>query len=512
MMRPSFIPSMHPPPLTAHPIHTLDLHPQYWGPMGEGPLADTRNYPPEQRWDTLASDLGNTVLDKCPRWVIFAEGVGHCMVDSQVGCPSPSSVGQDVRVATWWGENLQGALRYPIKLKLPNKLVLSPHVYGPSVSNQPYFTEKGFPDNLPAIWRLQWGHIPLRSGTPVVLGEWGGRYEGADKVWQEKLAGFLADPANKIAGSFYWSLNPESRDTGGILEAWSKDAGQPDGRKLALLRRIPATHILTRAERRDGLAPMPPSPPHPNMPPHPPIPPSPHPPPPSPPPPPLPHPPYGAEAGAGWDGSRSAWVGTLKSADELRAERSGDYIGGGEGDELDAGGAGREPGLDGGAGGGAGGRGSTFLRRLSGGMALGLLLLASAKAWGSSLDLVILDRINAFYGRRYGREVESAVDYDELSFVSPKACGDGLSPRKVVVTAAANAHLEEAHAAATAPASEKEVVVLSRCSMMDSIKPPAPTNRSLSQPWAKPPLAQHSGVHPDSKKKASTCRRCYDFD
>ena len=62
--------------------------------------------------------------------------------------------------------------------------------------------DKGFPDNMPAIWRLQWGHIPHESGTPVVIGEWGGRLEGADKPWQEKMAAFLADPANRIAGSF----------------------------------------------------------------------------------------------------------------------------------------------------------------------------------------------------------------------------------------------------------------------------------------------------------------------
>ena len=79
----------------------------YWGPMGEGPLGDARTYPPSQRWDSLATSLGDFVLEQCPRWLAFVEGVGHCMVDSQVGCPAPSAVGQDVRVSTWWGENLQ---------------------------------------------------------------------------------------------------------------------------------------------------------------------------------------------------------------------------------------------------------------------------------------------------------------------------------------------------------------------------------------------------------------------
>ena len=108
-----------------------------------------------------------------------------------------------VATPTWWGENLQAAVRHPIKLKLSNKLVYSPHVYGPSVNNQPYFLDKTFPDNMPAIWQLQWAHVPHASDTPVVIGEWGGRFEGKDKIWQEKFAAFLADPANRIAGSFY---------------------------------------------------------------------------------------------------------------------------------------------------------------------------------------------------------------------------------------------------------------------------------------------------------------------
>lgn len=38
-------------------------------------------------------------------------------------CTSPSAVGQNLAVPTWWGENLQGAGRYPITLKsAPHKV------------------------------------------------------------------------------------------------------------------------------------------------------------------------------------------------------------------------------------------------------------------------------------------------------------------------------------------------------------------------------------------------------
>ena len=109
-------------------------------------------------------------------------------------------------VPTWWGENLQAATRFPIETRHANKVVLSPHVYGPSVHDQPYFREPTFPENMPSIWRLQWGRIPRdrSAAMPIVLGEWGGRYDGADRIWQNKMASYLSDPDNLIAGSFYW--------------------------------------------------------------------------------------------------------------------------------------------------------------------------------------------------------------------------------------------------------------------------------------------------------------------
>ena len=72
----------------------------YWGPMDEGPLAPSfyaSFYPLGQRWDTLAASLGDLVLEKCPRWLVFVEGVGHCMADQSNGpCTAPSAVGQQV--------------------------------------------------------------------------------------------------------------------------------------------------------------------------------------------------------------------------------------------------------------------------------------------------------------------------------------------------------------------------------------------------------------------------------
>ena len=227
-------------------------HGMFWGAADELRRQDAARpgaarqaafeYAEQDRWDTLASALGAHVLSLCPRWLIFVEGVGHCMQQTTAApaadangdataaaatgggpCQAPSAVDQRMSVATWWGENLQGAAQYPVALPLERKLVYSPHVYGPSVANQDYFNANGFPSNMPSVWALQWARIPTRedAGTPpVVLGEWGGRLEGKDATWQQAMATFLADSRNRIAGSFYWCLNPDSGDTGGLLTRW----------------------------------------------------------------------------------------------------------------------------------------------------------------------------------------------------------------------------------------------------------------------------------------------------
>ena len=46
-----------------------------------------------------------TVLGQCPRWLVFVEGVGHCM-NTEGACTAPSAVGQNLAVPTWWGENV----------------------------------------------------------------------------------------------------------------------------------------------------------------------------------------------------------------------------------------------------------------------------------------------------------------------------------------------------------------------------------------------------------------------
>ena len=61
----------------------------------------------------------------------------------------------------------------PVMLDTPNKIVYSPHVYGPSVAYQPYFAVKDFPNNMPYIWNTHWAFIRATKTAAITVGEWG---------------------------------------------------------------------------------------------------------------------------------------------------------------------------------------------------------------------------------------------------------------------------------------------------------------------------------------------------
>ena len=237
----------------------------------------------DKDWGHAAERLGNHVLRKCSRLLIFVEGVGY----------EPGSKGMDnAGDGIWWGENLHGVKMQPVALDDQSKLVYSPHTYGPSVYAQGYFSDRGFPGNMGAIWKSRFDFVREQTGCPVVIGEMGGFYTGKDKVWQDWAIGYMRDNG---LGVFYFALGPESDDTGGLLDA---DYISLDERKLALLAQLPSTEVgplhVENAFPAPPPIPMPPPmppPPRPSPPPQPP-PPGPAPPPhPFPPPPPPPAPP-----------------------------------------------------------------------------------------------------------------------------------------------------------------------------------------------------------------------------
>jgi len=128
---------------------------------------------------------------------------------------------------------LTGVKTKPITLVNQDKLVYSPHVYGPSVAFQPYFSDPNFPNNMPAIWEDHWSFLPNLTGKAVVFGEWGGIYSGQDGIWMDAFVAYLK--AKDMTDQFFWCLNPDSGDTGGLL---LYDWITPETAKLNLLQKL----------------------------------------------------------------------------------------------------------------------------------------------------------------------------------------------------------------------------------------------------------------------------------
>ncbi len=68
--------------------------------------------------------------------------------------------------------------------------------------DQPYFSDPDFPDNMPAVWDAHFGHLSGRL-LPWGIGEFGGRYTGQDRVWQEAFVDYLR--AKGVRVWFYWA-------------------------------------------------------------------------------------------------------------------------------------------------------------------------------------------------------------------------------------------------------------------------------------------------------------------
>ncbi|MHB8674726.1 MAG: glycoside hydrolase family 5 protein, partial [Candidatus Limnocylindrales bacterium] len=153
---------------------------------------------PATDWRLAAEKAGNAVLSVNPYLLVFVEGVADYQGDH-----------------FWWGGNLDGVRTQPVRLHVPNRLVYSPHDYGPAISAQTWFSDPSFPRNLPAEWDKHWGYIQEEGIAPVVVGEFGGWSFGNDPdgKWQTTLLAYLKQ---HDIGFLIWSLNP-SWDTGGIL-------------------------------------------------------------------------------------------------------------------------------------------------------------------------------------------------------------------------------------------------------------------------------------------------------
>jgi endoglucanase len=167
---------------------------------------------PARDWRLAAERAGNAVLSVNPDWLIFVEGVS---------CPSGGNPNAWDEIPDescgWWGGNLSKAGEFPVRLDVPDRLVYSPHDYAISVHRQSWFDDPAYPANLPAIWDHFWGYLYRENVAPIMLGEFGSTLaDPKDRVWLENLMAYLGAGATGMSFT-YWSWNPNSGDTGGIL-------------------------------------------------------------------------------------------------------------------------------------------------------------------------------------------------------------------------------------------------------------------------------------------------------
>jgi endoglucanase len=177
--------------------------------------ADLKNEPHgEATWGTGAANdwrraaelAGNAVLANAPNWLILVEGI-----------EGPVAGGQQLD-RHWWGGNLEGVRNNPVRLSVANRLVYSPHEYGPGVFAQPWFSDPNMASILADRWQKGFGYIHEAGTAPILIGEFGAKNVGPDTVegrWIRQFSEYLAEKG--ISWTF-WAWNPNSGDTGGVLQ------------------------------------------------------------------------------------------------------------------------------------------------------------------------------------------------------------------------------------------------------------------------------------------------------
>jgi endoglucanase len=187
---------------------------------------DLKNEPHQSTWgnsnpltdfNKASERCGNAILQANPELLIFVEGVAKYNGET-----------------SWWGGQLKGAKDFPVVLSNPKKLVYSPHEYGPEIFVQTWFNDPTFPNNMAGVWNNNFDYLYQNNTAPLFVGEFGIKDQNANGgkalTWFKTFAKFMGGKYNWT----YWSLNPNSGDTGGILtddwttvNQWKMDVLKP---------------------------------------------------------------------------------------------------------------------------------------------------------------------------------------------------------------------------------------------------------------------------------------------
>ncbi|MBR6044670.1 MAG: cellulase family glycosylhydrolase [Ruminococcus sp.] len=194
-------------------IIAIDLKNEPHGKPNEGASAAIWNDSKSaNNWKHVAETAALKVLAKNPNVLIMVEGTE--IYSKKNGSYTSSDSGD--YYFNWWGGNLRGVKDYPLDLgKYQNKLVYSPHDYGPTVYEQPWFKGNYSYDSLMKdCWKDNWLYIHTGNTAPLLIGEWGGFMTQPNLKWMTYMRQLIK---TYHLNHTFWCLNANSGDTGGLL-------------------------------------------------------------------------------------------------------------------------------------------------------------------------------------------------------------------------------------------------------------------------------------------------------
>lgn len=198
-----------------------------WGPYPNA-QHPSKLWKSDTDWAAAATRCADAVLKINPHLLMFIEGVQLYPYKS-----APGHVDQ-----YWWGSILRGVLVDPIRLTVPNRVVYSPHEWGPWKDREPQFYGKINLKSMSKVFTRNWAFIlNSKSKTvraPIWLGEFNtcntnrscvystNRPEGE---WFHALIEFLRE--NPEVGWSYYPINGtnslDERSNNSILDrGWRK--------------------------------------------------------------------------------------------------------------------------------------------------------------------------------------------------------------------------------------------------------------------------------------------------
>ncbi|POM72809.1 Cell 5A endo-1,4-betaglucanase [Phytophthora palmivora] len=201
---------------------------KYWNIIG----LDLKNEPHECSWGGEDPDwqkgatlIGNRMLEDCPNWLAFVEGIA--------GSGTITLNGEKNTYYDWWGGGMENAGDFPITFDVENKLVWSPHYYNTGVSPAWYLYASGtqnaeggrddyvelddetLRNNVEQTMDKMFGYlIGADPNIAMVMGEFAGLYskDAHPLKTTKRTTDFTIEVMlkAKYAGAYMWSLNPES--------------------------------------------------------------------------------------------------------------------------------------------------------------------------------------------------------------------------------------------------------------------------------------------------------------